>query len=73
MRNLSASVRQRLLNYSKAQQVEANLIFARFAAERLLYRLAQLPYAERFVLKGAMLLPFTPCLTRSSPYSPIPV
>jgi len=56
MRNLSASVRQRLLNYSKAQQVEANLIFARFAAERFLYRLAQSPYAERFVLKGAMLL-----------------
>ena len=56
MRNLAASVRQRLLNYSKAQKVEANLIFARFAAERLLYRLAQSPYAERFVLKGAMLL-----------------
>jgi hypothetical protein len=57
MRNLSASVRQHLLNYSKAQKLETNLVFARFAAERLLYRLAQSPYAERFVLKGAMLLP----------------
>ena len=56
MRNLAASIQQRLLNYSNAQKVEANLIFARFAAERWLYRLAQSPYAERFVLKGAMLL-----------------
>lgn len=56
MKDLSASVRQRLLNYSKTQGVDANLVFARFAAERLLYRLSQSPYADRFVLKGAMLL-----------------
>ena len=56
MKDLAASLRQRLLNYSREHQVDANLIFARFAAERLLYRLAQSPYVDRFVLKGALLL-----------------
>lgn len=56
MKDLPASIRQRLLSYSKAQEVDTHLVFTRFAAERFLYRLAQSPYSERFVLKGAMLL-----------------
>lgn len=54
--NLAASVHQRLLNYAKAQEVDFNLLLARFAIERFLYRLAASPFNERFVLKGAMLL-----------------
>ena len=52
----SASVRQRLLNISRARNVDFNLLLTRFATERLLYRLAQSPYVNQFVLKGAMLL-----------------
>lgn len=53
--NLAASVRQRLLNLSRERGEEFNLILTRYATERLLYRLAQSPYANRFVLKGALL------------------
>ena len=53
--NLSASVRQRLLNLSRRNQEDYNLILSRYANERLLFRLAQSPYAHQFVLKGAML------------------
>ena len=53
---LAASIHQRLLNLSKARSLDFNLLLARFAIERFLYRLAQSPYADVFVLKGAMLL-----------------
>jgi len=53
---LSRSVHVRLVRHAKVIGVDPNLVLARFAAERLLYRLSQSPYAERFVLKGAMLL-----------------
>lgn len=54
--NLPASVRARLLELSKATGQTFELILTRFALERLLYRLSKSQYAERFVLKGAMLL-----------------
>jgi hypothetical protein len=54
--DLAASVHQRLLNQSKALDLDFNLLLARYAIERFLYRLAQSPYADQFVLKGAMLL-----------------
>jgi hypothetical protein len=53
---LAASIHQRLLNQSKARRVDFNLLLVRFAIERFLYRLSQSPYADQFVLKGAMLL-----------------
>ena len=56
VRNLAASVRQRLLNESRAQQVDPNYLLTRFALERFLYRLGQSSYVDRFVLKGALLL-----------------
>ncbi|MDE0346624.1 MAG: nucleotidyl transferase AbiEii/AbiGii toxin family protein [Boseongicola sp.] len=55
-RNIAASVRARLLNLSRASGPNFDLVLTRFALERLLYRLGQSAYAERFVLKGAMLL-----------------
>lgn len=54
--NRAVSVHQRLLNYAKAQRVDFNLLLARFAIERFLYRLSVSPFNDRFVLKGAMLL-----------------
>lgn len=52
---VAASVKQRLLNYSRDRGEVFNLVLTRFAVERLLYRLTQGPHAETFVLKGAML------------------
>lgn len=53
--NLSASVHQRLLNFSKKHHEEFNLTLSRYAIERFLYRLAVSNYADHFVLKGATL------------------
>lgn len=53
---LAQSVQTRLVRVAKELQVDPNLIFSRYAAERLLHRLAQSPHADRFVLKGAMML-----------------
>lgn len=53
--NLAASVRARLLNVAKAQESDFNQVLVRFALERILYRLTQSKYADRFLLKGALL------------------
>ena len=53
---MGASVRARLLNLAKASGQSFDLVLTRFALERLLFRLSQSRYADRFVLKGAMLL-----------------
>jgi predicted nucleotidyltransferase component of viral defense system len=53
---LSHSVQVRLLQRARAFDVDPNLVLARFAAERFLYRLSRSRYADRFVLKGALLL-----------------
>jgi predicted nucleotidyltransferase component of viral defense system len=55
-RNVGASVRQRLLNLSRASGQPFDLLLTRYVLERLLYRLTRTPHRERFVLKGAMLL-----------------
>ncbi|MBI3684169.1 MAG: nucleotidyl transferase AbiEii/AbiGii toxin family protein [Acidobacteria bacterium] len=55
-RDLGASVRQRLLNQSRAQGRPFQELLQYFAMERFLYRLAQSPFSDRFVLKGALLL-----------------
>lgn len=54
-KNLAASVRQKLLNIIRETGADANLIWTRYATERLLYRLSVSEYAGDFVLKGAML------------------
>ena len=56
IKNIGASVRARLLRISKEKGQNFELILTRYAIERLLFRLAQSPHADRFVLKGAMLL-----------------
>ncbi len=55
IKNVPASVRQRLYNRAKKRGDDFNLIIPRYAVERLLYRLSQSPYAKEFVLKGAQL------------------
>lgn len=53
--NLSASIRQRLLNLSRERHEDYSLVLMRYGLERLLYRLSRSRHAENFVLKGAML------------------
>jgi hypothetical protein len=53
---LQQSIQTKLLRYAKERRFDPNLILTRFAAERLLYRISISPHADRFVLKGAMLL-----------------
>jgi predicted nucleotidyltransferase component of viral defense system len=53
---LAQSVQVRLARHARAIGADPNLVLARYAIERFLYRLSRSPYAERFVLKGALLL-----------------
>jgi hypothetical protein len=50
-KNTAASVRQRLLNRSREESQEFQLVLTRYALERLIYRLSLSPYAEKFILK----------------------
>lgn len=53
--NMAASVRQRLLNLRRTSGEDYNALLTQYAIERFLYRLSRSDFAERFVLKGAML------------------
>lgn len=53
---LVQSVRARLLATASAAASDPNTVLARYGIERFLYRLSISAYADRFVLKGAMLL-----------------
>ena len=54
-KNISASVKARLQNVAAKRGEDFNLMLLRYGIERLLFRLSQSPYADRFLLKGAML------------------
>src|ERR1700678_2074532 len=56
LRNIGASVRARLQNISRERNQTFQLVLTYFVLERLLYRLSQSKYRDRFVLKGAMLI-----------------
>jgi predicted nucleotidyltransferase component of viral defense system len=53
---LPVSVQVRLVQHAKATGIDPNVVLARYAAERFLYRLSRSRYADRFVLKGALLM-----------------
>jgi hypothetical protein len=54
--NVPASVKARLLNGARARNEEFQRTLARYAAERLIYRIGASRVRNRFVLKGAGLL-----------------
>lgn len=54
-RNLAASVRACLLAIAKTEASDFNQVLVRYALERFLFRLSQSAYADRFLLKGALL------------------
>ena len=55
-KGLAASVQVRLVQHAKAVGVDPNAVLARYGTERFLYRLSRSPYADRFILKGALLM-----------------
>jgi predicted nucleotidyltransferase component of viral defense system len=55
-RDVGASIRQRLLNQARAKNRPFQELLQYFAMERFLYRLAESQFADRFILKGALLL-----------------
>lgn len=55
--NIAASVRQRLLNKARQEEVDFHLLLVRYGLERFLYRLGRSEYSSLFILKGAMLYP----------------
>ena len=56
LKNIAASVRQRLKNLSIERQRDFGLLLVNYGLERLIYRLSVSPYRDRFVLKGGMLV-----------------
>lgn len=56
VKNLPASVRQRLLDRARNDKRPFNELLQYYAMERFLYRLAQSAHAGRFILKGALML-----------------
>ncbi|MBI3490682.1 MAG: nucleotidyl transferase AbiEii/AbiGii toxin family protein [Acidobacteria bacterium] len=56
IRNVSASVLARLLERAKRTGDDYQALLSAFASERFLYRLSLSSAADRYVLKGAMLL-----------------
>ncbi len=54
-KNITTSVRDRLLALAKERGEDFQLLLTQYGLERLLYRLSQSCYRDRFVLKGAML------------------
>ena len=56
VRDVPASVRQRLLNLARGQGADFEPVLQRYAVERFLYRLSASDEVDRFTLKGAALL-----------------
>ena len=55
IKNLRASVRQKLLNLAQERNDDFGLILAKYGLERMLFRLSKSKYRDTFILKGALL------------------
>lgn len=55
-KDITASIRQRLLNRPKSDLRPFNELLQYYAMERFLYRLSKSTYAKKFILKGALML-----------------
>jgi len=55
-KNISASVKQRLLNISRTGKRPFMEVLQYYAMERFLYRLSKSSYAENYILKGGLML-----------------
>ncbi|MEW6355397.1 MAG: nucleotidyl transferase AbiEii/AbiGii toxin family protein [Planctomycetota bacterium] len=55
VKNLAASIHQRLLNKAKQEGRLFNEVLRHYALERFLYRLSKSPYADKLALKGGLM------------------
>ena len=55
IKNMAASVRQRLMNVSRATNRRFSDVLQHYALERWLFRLSQSKYRDQCILKGALL------------------
>lgn len=55
VRNVAASVHQRILNFAREHKEDFNLTLTKYALERLLLRLSVSKHKDLFTLKGALL------------------
>jgi predicted nucleotidyltransferase component of viral defense system len=53
--NIAASVKEKLMNYSKSNSLLFNSVLLQFLQERLLHRISKSAYLNNFTLKGALL------------------
>jgi hypothetical protein len=53
---LVQSIQARIVRHAKSVGIEPTLMFSRYGLERFLYRLSKSAHAERFVLKGALMM-----------------
>jgi hypothetical protein len=55
LKNVAASVHQRLLNKAAESSRPFNELLQQFAIERFIYRFSKSPHVDRFILKGALM------------------
>lgn len=55
-KNISASVRDRLLNLARKDKRPFNELLQYYSMERFLYRLSLSRHSDKFILKGALML-----------------
>jgi len=56
LKNIAASVRQKILNKARRENIRFSALLQYYAMERFLYRLAISEHSNKFILKGALLL-----------------
>ena len=56
LKNAAISIRQKLLNKANAENRTFNEVLQYYCMERFLYRLSVSPHADKFILKGALIL-----------------
>ena len=56
LKNIAASVRDRLLKLSKDSGIDFNRILLLYTQERFLFRLTHSKYKDNFILKGGIFL-----------------
>ena len=55
LKNILASVREKLRNIARQRNADFGLILVKYGLERILFRLSRSAYHDVFVLKGALL------------------
>lgn len=54
--NYGKSIRSKLLNIAKSENIFYQTILTRYFQERLIYRISQTPFRQNFYLKGGALM-----------------